>query len=95
VRVLYSGPMATRLVVVEEAFTARGPGVLVSPRFTAENPPRGTFPVRLVLPSGGEKHLTASLEVAHMRGALPPYAMVRLLGVTPDDVPPGTEIWTA
>jgi hypothetical protein len=29
-----------------------------------------------------------------MRGSLPPKAMVRLLDVTEEDVPLGTEVWT-
>lgn len=85
--------MPARLLVVEEAFTARGPGVLLLPRFTTADPPRGTFPVRLVLPSGEERRLEASVEVAHMRGALAPFAMYRLHGVTPEDVPAGSELW--
>jgi hypothetical protein len=29
-----------------------------------------------------------------MRGPLLPYAMYRLLGVSPEEVPEGTEIWS-
>jgi hypothetical protein len=86
--------VAERLVVVEEAFVAMGRGVLVAPRFTRKDPGRGTFPVRLVFPDGTEREARASLDVAHMRGALAPYAMVRLPELTPADVPPNTEIWT-
>jgi hypothetical protein len=86
--------MAQRLVVVEEAFVARGRGVLVDPRFTVTDPPSGTFRVRLRLPDGTERETTASLEVSHVRGSLPPYAMIRLLELGVNDVPPGTEVWT-
>lgn len=82
-----------RLLVVEEAFVARGPGVLLLPRFTIASPPRGTFACRLVTPDGRERTVTTSVEVAHMRGPLPPFAMYRLVDVTPDEVPPGSELW--
>jgi hypothetical protein len=87
--------MGERLLVVDEAFTARGRGVLLMPRFTAESPRRESFRVRLRLPNGDERETTASMEVSHMRGALPPYAMLRLPELAPDDVPAGTEVWSA
>ena len=85
--------MAERLVVVEEAFVARGRGVLVAPRFTL--PQLATrLRVALRLPDGTTREAAGELEVAHMRGALAPYAMLRLPDLTVDDVPAGTEIWT-
>ena len=84
-----------RLLVVEEAFVARGKGVLVMPRFTAETPRRGTFAVRLLLPDGTSRAVQAEMEVAHMRGALAPYAMYRLHVASPDEIPAGTEIWSS
>jgi hypothetical protein len=88
------GPQAFEvLVVVEEAFAARGSAVQVSPRITvAAGAPRGPFPVVLRLPDGAERAATATLDVAHVRGPHGAYAMVRLLDLTPADVPPGTEI---
>jgi hypothetical protein len=86
--------VSERLLVVEEAFVARGKGVLVTPRFTAETPRRGAFAVRLVLPDGNEREVQAEMEVAHMRGALAPYAMYRLHVASPEEIPPGTEIWS-
>jgi hypothetical protein len=50
--------------------------------------------VRLRLPDGQERDATASFDVAHVRGALPPFAMLRLVDLTPADVPAGTEVWT-
>lgn len=82
------------LLVVEDAFVARGKGVLVAPRFTAESPRRGAFPVRLRLPDGSTREVQAEMEVAHMRGALAPYAMYRLHVPAPEDIPRGTEIWS-
>lgn len=72
---------------------ARGKGVLLLPRFTTTDPARGSFPVRLVRPDRSERTATATIEVAHMRGPLAPFAMYRLVDVTPDDVPAGTEVW--
>lgn len=86
--------MSERLLVVEEAFVARGKGVLVMPRFTAETPRRGAFAVRLVLPDGTSREVQAEMEVAHMRGALAPYAMYRLHVGAPEEIPPGTQIWS-
>jgi|GEM_PF-1254474 len=86
--------MGERLLVIEDAFTANGPGVLVMPRFTAAAPKKGTFPVRLAFPGGATRDLTASIDVAHMRGALAPFAMYRLFGITPEEIPRGTELWS-
>ncbi len=85
----------SRLVVVEDAFLAQGPGTVVAPRFVPSAIPSGTFEVRLRFADGRERTARASLDVMHMRGPSAPYAMVRVLGVAPDDLPPGTEIWTA
>ena len=83
-----------RLLVVEDAFAGRGRGVLVTPKVTVEKPTPGTFSVRLRLPDGRERVAAASFDVAHIRGALPPFAMLRLAELTPEDVPAGTEVWT-
>ncbi|MCA9590401.1 MAG: hypothetical protein KC657_34095 [Myxococcales bacterium] len=84
------------LLVVEDAFVGRGAGVLLMPRITAADAPAAaTFAVRLRAPDGSERQVSAALEVAHMRGPLPPYAMVRLPTLSVDDVPPGTEVWLA
>jgi hypothetical protein len=87
------GVVPARLVVVEEAFVARGSDVHVAPRITVHDAPRGTFPVRLRLPDGTERLVTAALDVAHIRGPHGAFAMIRILGLAPGDVPAGTEIW--
>ena len=87
--------MADRLLVVEDAFVAKGPGVLVMPRFTAASPIKGKFLVELRFADGSKRQVTAEVDVAHMRGPLPPFAMYRLHGVVPDDLPAGTELWSA
>jgi hypothetical protein len=85
--------MAAPLVVVEDAFVARGSGVLVTPRITLLEPQTAPFPVRLRLPDGTEKTAIASFDVAHVRGPGGVFAMVRLLDLSPADVPRGTEVW--
>lgn len=86
--------VAAPLVVVEDVFPARGSAVHVAPRITVlQDAPRSPFPVRLRLPDGTERKAMAALDVAHVRGPHGAFAMVRLLGLQPDEVPAGTEIW--
>jgi hypothetical protein len=82
-----------RLLVVAEAFVTRGPGVVVMPRITVEGPREKTR-VRLVRPDGSERVVEATFDLAHMRGPSGQFAMYRLHGVSIDDVPTGTEIWS-
>ena len=86
--------MVERLLSVEDAFVAKGPGVVVMPRFTSAAPRKGKFQVQLRFEDGSSRDVDAEIDVAHMRGPLPPFAMYRLHGVTPEDVPAGTEIWS-
>lgn len=86
--------MAERLLRIEDAFVAKGPGVVVMPRFTTASAPKGKFAVELRLPGGGTREVMAEVDVAHMRGPLPPFAMYRLHGVAPEELPAGTEIWS-
>jgi hypothetical protein len=90
----YDGAMAERLLTIEDAFVARGHGVLVMPRFTTSTPPKGKLTLQLRFADGSTRDVTAEIEVAHMRGPLPPFAMYRLHGVTPEEVPAGTELWS-
>jgi hypothetical protein len=85
---------AERLLVIEDAFVAKGHGVLVMPRFTTASPPKGKLTLELRFGDGARREVTAEVEVSHMRGPLPPFAMYRLLGVTPEEVPAGTELWS-
>ncbi len=82
------------LLVVDDAFPARGRDVTVSPRITVENPTRAPFAVRLRLPDGRDVSHTAVFEIAHIQGPLAPYALVRLQATTVDAVPVGSEVWT-
>ena len=79
-------------IVVEEAFVARGPGVLVMPRFVVKAPARGVFEVRLRTPDGGERSAKASMETMHVSGPTGTFAMLRLPELSPQEVPAGTEI---
>ncbi len=87
--------MKKPLLVVEEAFVAGGRGVMVSPRIVLEGDAAAPIAVTLRRPGGGERRATAVLQVAHIRGPLAPFAMVRLIDAGLDDVPAGTEIWVA
>jgi hypothetical protein len=82
-----------RLIVVEEAFRARGRGVLLEPRFTVEGNAHGPFQARLVLPDGTARIVRAELETSHMRGQGSVFAMIRLPELAPEDVPAGAEVW--
>ena len=82
-----------RLIVVEEAFRARGRGVLLEPRFTAQGNEHPPFSARLVFPDGTERTVRAELETSHMRGQGSVFAMIRLPELAPEDVPAGTEVW--
>jgi hypothetical protein len=82
-----------RLLIVEESFAARGKAVHLSPKITIDEPPRGPVAVRLRLPSGEEREAKAVFEVPHIRGSLPPFAIVKLLDLTPEEVPVGTEVF--
>lgn len=84
--------MGERLVVVEEAFMVRG-RTLVRPAITVDRAPGASFEVRVRTPDGRERSATAALETSHVRGPLPPLAMLRI-DAPPEDLPAGTEIWT-
>ncbi len=80
--------MTERTLVVTDTVVARGKGVLLLPRLVATpTQPRGPFVARLTLPAEPPREVTAMLEVAHVRGPLPPFAMVRLPEL--DAVPAG------
>ncbi len=85
--------MPLPLVLVEDTFPARGSGVVLSPRITIHEAAPAPFPVRLRLPDGTEKRAMAALDAAHIRGPNGAFALVRLLDLTADDVPRGTEVW--
>ena len=80
------------LLVVEEAHPARGGDVVLAPRIVVHGPAGPPFPVRLELPDGSSREATAALDVAHIRGPNGAFALVRLVGLTVDDAPPGTRV---
>ena len=85
--------MSERLLLIEDSFVDKG-AVLLMPKITAKDPVRGKFAVELRFSDGTTRQVQAELQVAHMRGPLPPFAMVRLHDVTPEDLPKGTEVWS-
>ncbi len=84
--------MPVRLLVVEEAFASRR-DTLVMPRIEHAPGAPVAFPVRLRLPDGTERAAQVTLDVAHVRGDRPPFAMVRFPATAPETIPAGTEIW--
>jgi hypothetical protein len=87
--------MPERLVIVEECFSGPGGRVFVAPKLTSPPDLRKPFAVVLRLPGGEERSATAALDFAHIQGPQPPFAMLRLVGVRAEEVPAGTEVWTA
>jgi hypothetical protein len=81
------------VLVVRDAFPARGGGAEVLPAVASDLLPGTTFPVTVRAPDGSERRTTAAAKFAHIRGPLPPLAMLTLEGVTAESLPPGTEIW--
>ena len=85
--------MVARLLVVKDAFAARGGGVEVLPPIASDRLPPSPFEVRLRAPDGSERRTSATWVVAHSRGPLAPFAMLRLAGLQPLAVPAGTELF--
>lgn len=81
--------MATHVLLVRDVTVARGQRLLL-PRIDAPSGGRGPFRARLVGPDGATREVQIALEVSHVRGPLPPFAMVRLLDDV--DVVPGTRL---
>jgi hypothetical protein len=84
--------MPTRLLIAKDVFPARG-GVDVLPAVASDRLPPSPFEVTLRMPDGAERRARATAILAHIRGPLPPLAMIRLADVAVDAVPPGTELW--
>lgn len=78
--------------MVSEAFAVRG-GVQLSPRVV---PPKelgkGPLEATLVAPDGARRTAKIALDFAHISGPNPPFALVRVLELAVDDVPPGTRV---
>lgn len=88
----HAAGMGKRLLVVKEAFAARGGGVELLPALGSDQVPPRPFAVTLRAPDGSELRTRASAVVAHARGPLPPLAMIRLADIPVEAVPPGSEI---
>jgi hypothetical protein len=81
------------LLVVADAFIANGKGVLLMPRVTVAAPIRGEFQLRMRLPDGTERTVTATMDVAHIQGKGGTFAMYRIHDVLPEEIPMGTELY--
>lgn len=79
------------LLVVEGAFDVRG-GVELAPRIVAPKDEKGPIEVTLVAPDGSVRRTRADLVLAHIAGPRPPFALVRLPGLSAADVAVGTEV---
>jgi hypothetical protein len=84
---------AALLLTVKDAFVARDGAVEVMPPVPSDRLPGPRFDVTLRGPDGTTRAAQAEAMVAHIRGSLPPMAMVRLKGVTRDEVPDGTVVF--
>jgi hypothetical protein len=83
------------LVVVREAFPARGGGVQVAPRIVVHAGTSAAFPVRLQRPDGTTRTAMASLDVAHIRGPNGAFALVRLLDASVEVADPVAQgVWS-
>jgi hypothetical protein len=82
------------LLVVTGAFAVRGNAVELLPALGSDKLPTSPFEATLRFPNGGERRATATSVMAHVRGTLPPKAMLRLNDVAEDEVPVGTEVWS-
>lgn len=85
--------MSELLLVVEESFASRRDAVVL-PRFELRPGAPLKVEVRLRLPDGSDSLATATIDVAHVRGDRPPFAMYRFPSTSPGAIPPGTEIWS-
>ncbi len=76
------------------AFAVRGGAVELLPAVGSDRLPPSPFELVLRTPGGPDRRVKGTAVVAHIRGSLPPMAMVRLDDITEGDVPPGTEVWS-
>ena len=65
------------------------------PAIGSDRLPPSPFELTLRAPDGVERRVTGTAILAHINGPRAPLAMVRLRDIAPEDVPPGTEVWTA
>jgi hypothetical protein len=85
--------LADRLLVVTGAFAVRGNAVELLPAVSSDKLPPSPFELTLRAADGVARRVKGTAVVAHIRGSLPPLAMVRIHDVTEAEVPPGTEVW--
>jgi hypothetical protein len=86
--------VADRLLVVEETFALSGGAVIARPRAPMDRVRSLRLVVRLRRPDGSERVTEALLADARVAPPECTAWFVRLPGVTVDEVPPGTEVWS-
>jgi hypothetical protein len=83
------------LLTVTETFAIRGRGVLVAPPLDASEARRERFAVELRTPSGERATVMAFSQIPFFNPPRPvPEAWVTLLGISKDEVPICSEVWT-
>lgn len=87
--------MTRLLLVVEDRFAIAGRDVLVVPMLDVGEARRDRFHVELRLPDGSRRRVEAFAQVPFFHPTPKVHrTQVALLGITKDDVPIGTEVWT-
>lgn len=83
--------MTSRVLVVADV-VARGRDTALLPKLTHDGGPRGPMPATLVTPDGETRVIELVVDVAHQRGPLPPFALLRVLGVPPEEIAIGSTV---
>jgi hypothetical protein len=81
------------LCIVERALKVEGRGVVVTPRLGTEECKPHKFDVSLLRPDGSAIKAQAHVSVPGSSPPMPRPAVLALSDVSPEDVPPGTEVW--
>jgi hypothetical protein len=87
--------MPRRLLTVVDSFAIRGRGLIVAPWLAESEARRERFAVELRRPDGSHARCEAFAQIPFL--SLPALVLqvhLALFGVTKDDVPIGTEVWT-
>lgn len=80
-------------MIVEDASPARGGGALLLPKIILPLETRRPIEIELRSPTGVTRTTKAVFEVPHVRGALAPFAAIRLPDVGAETIEIGTEVW--
>lgn len=85
----------SRLLTVQETFLIEGRGVVVTPGIPVDSYSGSlSCPVTLRTPDGRERTVGATFDIPRVSPGPSNFYLCLLTGLTTDDVPIGTEIWT-